>query len=433
VSPAAAPDRPRVLLAAFHYPPLTGSSGVHRTLTFSRYLPELGWDPVVLGAHPRSFEQSGPDQMGDIPAGVPVCRAFALDSKRHLAVRGRYLRASAIPDRWITWLLGAVPAGLRLVRRYRPRVLWTTYPIATAHLIGLVLHRLTGLPWIADFRDSMTEPDYPPDRAQWRAYRWIERRTVRRAAYSVFTTPGAVRMYAARYPDVDPQRWQLLPNGYDEASFLDAGRDLPPRDPQAPLTLVHSGLLYPSERDPRAFFASLGELRRAGVLQPGRLRIVLRASGSEDIHRAHLKREGIEDLVTLAPPVPYRDALREILTADGLLLFQASNCNHQVPAKLYEYLRARRPVLALTDPAGDTAATLRAAGIDTIARLDSKEDIARALVSFLDRVRGGDAPLASDEEIASHSRRGRTASLVRLLDAAAGRPVARQSELVEQR
>jgi glycosyltransferase involved in cell wall biosynthesis len=408
-------------MVAYHYPPCTGSSGVHRTLTFSRYLPAAGFDPVVLSAHPRAFEAAGADQMKDIPPGVPVRRAFALDAARHLAVRGRYLGFTALPDRWASWLLGAVPAGLRLVRRHRPAVLWSTYPIATAHLIGYALHRLTGLPWIADFRDSMTEPHYPPDPRRRRWYRWIERRAVRRAAFSTFTTPGAVRMYRERYPDVPPERFALLPNGYDEAPFADAERDLP-RRAAGGLTLVHSGLLYPRERDPRQFFDAVAAVRDslAGV------RIVLRASGHEELHGEEIRRRGIGDLVELAPPVPYREALREMLQADGLLLFQAANCNHQVPAKVYEYFRARRPVFAMTDPRGDTAAVLSGAGVDTIVPLDDAGAIARGLVDFLARVRSGTAPVADD--VLRHSREGRARELARLLREAAGiatpRPVA---------
>ncbi|HEY7419193.1 MAG TPA: hypothetical protein VH593_28680, partial [Ktedonobacteraceae bacterium] len=113
--------------------------------------------------------------------------------------------------------------------------------------------------------------------------------------------------------------------------------------------------------------------------------------------------------------IPYQQALTEMLHADGLLVFQALNCNHQIPAKIYEYLRARRPIFALTDPQGDTAKVLQEAGIDTIVALDSQQDIAQGLLHFLAQVRAGCAPIASDHIIAQHSRKSRTRELAELL------------------
>src|SRR5262249_52509224 len=182
------------------------------------------------------------------------------------------------------------------------------------------------------------------------------------------------------------------------------------------IVLVHSGLLYPSERDPRAFFAALSELHRAGKIAPANLKIILRASGNEDSYRWHLRACGLEDMVFLEPSIPHHDALAEMLNADGLLIFQASNCNHQIPAKIYEYLRAQRPIFALTDPRGDTCEVLQAAGIDTIVPWDSKEQIAQGLLHFLSQVRAGWAPIASAKEVERHSRKARTQELGQLLD-----------------
>jgi hypothetical protein len=145
----------RILMIAYHFPPLRGSSGIQRTLAFSRDLREHGWHPIVLTVNPRAYPNTGADLMNDVPADVPVHRAFALDTSRHLSIRGRYPKFLALPDRWSSWSLGGIPAGLGLVRRYRPQVLWSTYPIATAHLIGLGLHSITGIPWVAGDRERI--------------------------------------------------------------------------------------------------------------------------------------------------------------------------------------------------------------------------------------------------------------------------------------
>jgi hypothetical protein len=103
-----------------------------------------------------------------------------------------------------------------------------------------------------------------------------------------------------------------------------------------------------------------------------------------------------------------------MLSADGLLVLQASNCNAQVPAKLYEYMRARRPIVALTDPKGDTAAVVRSVGVDAIAPLNDPAAIASLLRRFVSGPAAGMLPY--DEAIAGASRRQRTRQLARLLD-----------------
>lgn len=400
----------RVLMIAFHFPPLHGSSGIQRTLKFAKYLPEHGWEPLVLTAHPRAYGQTGGDQLGDLPEHTVVRRAFACDASRHFAMFGRYPGWLAQPDRWFSWAAGAVPAGLLMIRRYRPQLIWSTYPIATAHVIGRALHRLSGLPWIADFRDPMLDDYYPPDALTRRMRLHVETRTLQCCAAAVVTTPGVLRRYRERYPG---SKATLIENGYDEADFAQLA---PQRPATQCFTLLHSGLVYPSERDPSAFLQALGELARDGALHAARFRVVLRAPGHEDWLKDRIAHYGAAGIVEIAPHLGYREALAEMASADGLLVLQATSCNEQIPAKLYEYLRARRPVLALTDAGGDTAATLQAAGIDTIAPLDSVHDIKRALQRFIEDARTGAAPLASEAAIASCSRRMRTAQLAALME-----------------
>ncbi|MES2739983.1 MAG: glycosyltransferase [Pseudomonadota bacterium] len=413
----------RVLMIAYHYPPMQGSSGIQRTLTFSRDLPQSGWEPLVLTASAGAYRDTSADQLDEIGPRVRVHRSFALDASRHLALLGRYPRWLALPDRWISWWLSAVPAGLRLIRRHRPDVIWSSYPIATAHLIGMTLHRLTGIPWVADQRDPMSDAHYPPDPRIHRMHRWIEAKILAHSASMVCTTPGAIRAYRARFPHIGRERFCLIENGFDEASFAAAQRQAhadaaptPGATPTGCFRLLHSGIIYPSERDPAALFGALARLQRDGAIGPGQLRLVLRASGHDPHLRAMIERHRIGALVELAPALPYRAALAEMLGADGLLLLQANNCNDQIPAKLYEYLRAGRPILALTDLAGDSAAKLRRSGIDTIGMLDSVDDICRALLRFLQLCRQDKAPVASAATIAIHSRQARSAELADLLD-----------------
>ena len=403
----------RVLMIAYHYPPVRGSSGVHRTLAFSRHLREHGWEPVLLTVNPRAYVATANDQMGDIPEGVTVKRSFALDAARHLALGGRHFLRTALPDRWSSWQWRGVSDGMKLIREHDVKAIWSTYPIATAQKIAMRLREKSGLPWIADLRDSMTDELFPPMKQRREAFLEIERNMARDAKRVVFTAPGAAAMYAERYPETPKERWTVIQNGYDERSFQTA--EAQERN-DGKLRLVHAGILYPLERDPTAFYGALADLKESGTVSGESLAIVLRATGHDEHHAKLIGQFGIDDLVELAPSKPYRFALGEMLASDGLLLFQASNCNHQIPAKVYEYIRARRPVLALTDPVGDTAGVVRGAGLDTIAPLDDRAAIRDMLGRFIDDVKAERATLPTDEVVASHSRAARTELLAKLLD-----------------
>lgn len=410
----------RVLMVAFHFPPLAGGSGIQRTLRFVQHLPDLGWQPIVLSASPRAYESTGEELLAEIPVQAIVRRPFALDTSRHLSLQGRYLGWMARPDRWISWKFAAVREGMRLIERYRPDVLWSTYPIATAHLIGAELQKRSGLPWVADFRDPMAQLDYPPDPATWRSFKQIEERVFAQARACVFTTPGAAREYRSRYAE-SGAAIEVIENGYDEESFdtaLEKGEPLIP----GVMTVLHSGVVYPSERDPTHLFAALLALREAGAISAARFRLRFRASGHDAMLRSMIERLGIGDLVELCPPLPYRPALAEMLRADALLVLQAANCNAQIPAKLYEYLRAGRPILGLTDPAGDTAEALRRAGVHAIAPLDDASAIATTLGGFVQALEVGQAQYPAPGYVRSCSRRERSHRLADLLERVRGGP-----------
>lgn len=411
----------RVLMIAYHFPPLAGSSGIQRTLRFVQQLPTFGWQPLILTAGVRAYERVSDDLVPEVPRGTVVQRAFALDTARQLAIGGRYIGAMARPDRWVSWKFDAIRQGMHMIRKFKPQALWSTYPIATAHLIGADLQRRSGLPWIADFRDPMAQEGYPADPLTRQTFVDIETAAMGQATHNLFTTPGAARMYRQRYPYA-AERIGVLENGFDEDSFADverAGRPSTPLNPGT-VTLLHSGIVYPSERDPTHLFEALGRLRLAGRLLPGAFKLRFRAAVHDALLNGLAAQHGVQDWVEVCPPVGYRDALREMLSADALLVMQGAGCNEQIPAKTYEYLRARRPVLCLSDPAGDTQAVLTAAGLTASARLDSAADIERALPAFVAAVREGQAALPDEDSVRNASRQGRTATLAQLLDGLAG-------------
>ncbi len=372
----------------------------------------------MLTPHPRAYEKIDEKSLNSIPKGVPVIRSFAMDTKKHMGIGGRYLRYMALPDRWVSWVFGGVPTGLRAVRERKIDVLYSTFPIMSAAVIGLWLQRFTGLPWVLDLRDPMGQDDCANDPLVRGVWNKVERACMRRVSRVIFTAESTRRIYLERYPEfLKPEMCVLISNGYDEADFRHLELSaIGPVPAGRRIRLVHSGLIYPVERDPRPMFSAVGRLKKMGRLSADRVQIVFRAPGSEDLYRRLLTERDIEDLITLEPHMPYRQALQECAEADGLLLFQAADCDMQIPAKAYEYLRIGKPILALTTHAGDTATLLREVGGATIVNIASEDEIYEGLSSFIDALRVGTHPVPDKEKIQRYTREGQAGQLARVLD-----------------
>lgn len=412
----AEPSQPRrVLMVVFQFPPFAGSSAVQRALRFVQHLPSFGWQPIVLTASASGYERVAVEAGQELPAGVHVERALALDAKRHFAWRGRYPAALARPDRWRAWQWTGRWCGRRLIRRFRPAALWSTYPILSAHEIACTLARESALPWLADFRDPVVEEAFPEDPVERADCARRELAYANVAAGFTVTTPSLRDWFVARYPQLGG-RVTMIENGYDEPSFAGM-QGSPPVAQRASYTLLHSGELYPVLRDPVHLFRAVRELQDGGALAPGELRFRFRAPGDEAIVRDAARAHGLEDVVEVAPRVSYGEALREMLAADALLILQGIDCNRQIPAKAYEYLRAGRHVLGITDPVGDTGRMLAGAGVDCIAALEDVAAIRAALLRLLPRLRAGAPAQYAPAVVEAGSRRARAGELARLLDA----------------
>lgn len=409
--------RKRLLIVAFHYPPIQGSSGVQRALAFSKYLREFGWEVSVLTVAERAHEKVLADNLRMIPDGVRVIRAWAWDASRHFSLRGRYPSVFALPDRWSTWIPCGVVAAMRAIEAEPVDAVFSTFPIASAHVIGRILHRRLALPWIADFRDPMATATYPLQPSLRKLWTRIQATTLHEASRITVTTPGAARHYRDMFPEVPQDRIVVIENGFDPELFpslhdtcVTANGD------DEPTVLLHSGILYPRERNPLPFFRAIRRLIDEGRIIPGRVCVRLRASGFENQYRKMIDDLRLASVVSLEGPLPYAEALREMQSASALLLFQADNCNDQIPAKAYEYLYAGRPILGIADPSGDTGRLLQRFGVPGIARLESEDAIYAMLRETLPQIAAGSYPIASRALVLSVSRRAGAQQLAALLD-----------------
>src|SRR5258707_912422 len=151
-------------------------------------------------------------------------------------------------------------------------------------------------------------------------------------------------MYQERYPFLQPGRCKVIPNGYDEEDFSAVTTPKPIGSGERLVRLLHTGLIYREERNPTAFFDALDRLKRTGRISAKNVKIDLRAAGSEAWLSTMIREKDIGDVVQLLPPLPYHESLQDSAAADALLLLQGASCNHQVPAKTYEYMRLGKPI-----------------------------------------------------------------------------------------
>ena len=405
---------PRVLVIAFHFPPIQGSSGYLRTLKFTRYLPEFGFDPVVLTVHPRAYGQTNPQLLKQIPTSVPVHRSFALDAQKHLSWNGKYFGFTSLPDRYATWIPFAILDGLRLIRKHRVDAIFSTYPIPSAHIIGYALAKLTGKPWVADFRDPMWDEYVTASSSALRARRMIEAKTLQACSHAILATAGMEALFHRRYPQVSKSKMSVILNGFDEADFANIVSQ--PQHNHTPVTLIHAGLLEQVDRDPIPFFHGIRLGMDKGFIREDQLRVHLIGLGNNTIYQTEIEKLSLSNVVFLLPPIAYSEALQHMADADVLLLFQGSSCDAQIPAKLYEYLRIGKPILAMTTLDGETGKMLLKTKAGQVVSPSDPEVIANTLKDFIHKIENGEViPTVQPEIAARFSRREQTQELSLLL------------------
>ncbi|HUE86409.1 MAG TPA: glycosyltransferase family 4 protein [Vicinamibacterales bacterium] len=452
VSPAGRP--PRALVVAYHFPP-EGSIGTHRTLRLVRQLSERGWDVTVLTGTAGTYSAGctiDPHLLTRVPSTVKVVRAPALrpfdwltnvfgtqQRKRpgadpvpsvtgnaaNARPRGAswLLRAKqridallGIPDQHVGWLLPALAAGLAASVGRAPDVLYSTAPPWSGQLVSRALASLLRCPWVADFRDPWARAPWREGRltAARRAAELFERLVIRRADAIVFTTRTNLEEYAAFYP-TEARKFRLVRNGCDPDEF----DGVTPLVRDGRFTLLHAGSLY-GGRKPTALFSALAALRDRGVIDAKSFcfRQIGRVALSGFDMGAERTRLGLDGMVELVESQPRREILREMRGASCLLLLQPGT-TVSIPGKLFEYLAAGRPILAIAEP-GETADLVRASGCGLAVLPDDQEGIERAIESLVRQ--GIAAPAAPPVEL--FDGRLRTGELAAVLDHVAGDRVA---------
>jgi glycosyltransferase involved in cell wall biosynthesis len=342
-----------VLLVSYHYPP-DPSVGSQRWAAMAPHLRELGLDVTVLttrlfGALPD--DRPNVIRTADLRAS-PLLRAALrrprVEEQAQSAAVPELLRSGLVPDAAIAhWLPFALAATRRRLRKERFDVIVTSNPPDSTHLLGLLLG--SGRPaWIADFEDPWR---FEPLRGPWPSRfqdRWdaaMEARVARSAEVLVSVSEPIAADFASRF-GVDSR---CITMAWDPALEPAVAAAKAPALAPGAFNLVHTGALtVPERRDPSVLFAALRRLSAEAPALAERLRLVIAGLLTDDERRA-LGGQGVEGLVQNAGVLGRADAVALQRSADALLLIATGSHRSQVTGKLFEYLAAGRPIIAIAD------------------------------------------------------------------------------------
>jgi glycosyltransferase involved in cell wall biosynthesis len=412
----------KVLIVSLYFPP-SGGGGVQRTLKFATHLPELGVETHVLA--PDDPKWIHRDEELQPPTLAWVHRARYLGPKgrrpaeelhgttglaragRHALLAGRRL---LVPDENVSWNLTSIPAAIRIVKREGIDVVLTTSPPSSVHLVGAAVKRATGIPWVADLRDSVVA--HPHRHAERLAVRVKEQgehavaKLIARSADAIVCVSDAI---ADELRERNPRgRVVTIANGSDFDDFAGLGRA-----PADRLRITHAGSFF-GKRDPRPFLTALK--------QSGLEDVVVRFLGDfRSTDREWAETLELGDKLELIPYASRRRSLALQRDSEALLLLipEAGGRGKGVlSGKVFEYLAAERPILAVVPPDGAAAELIRAANAGVVVAPEDVDGIAAALRDLDERWRAGtlDGPPLSEEWRRKVSRRTRTEELAQLLE-----------------
>ena len=412
----------KLIMLAYHFPPLT-TSGMYRSLQFARYLPRHRWAPTIVTVRPDSIAAPGTldgAPLRDLPDGTRIERTRAFEplqtalsfrdrfssrngSERHPEMNGTsgMERAAdwrdwisdmlSLPDRQAGWIPIAASRALSLIREYGADGIYSSSPPASAHVAALVAARLSGLPWIADFRDPWISNRFTPVRKTRfldPVDRWLEKAVIARADRVVVNTEELCDDFRSRYAD-RADIFVTITNGFDPEEKIPPS----PEEKGKPFTITHTGTLY-GRRDPTPILIAVENMIRRGSVREEEISLRFIGSVAGEERWSDLLTGGpLSRVVRFEPKIPRNEAIRSLAQSDLLLLIQTGT-ELQVPRKLYEYVAVGNPILALVTE-GATENMIRRESLGWIVHPDRTGEIEKVLE---EAIAGKEAPSPRNRE-----------------------------------
>jgi len=435
----------KALIIAYIFPP-AGGSGVQRMVKFATYLPEFGWQPVALTVSNPPSREADPSLSKELPDDLPVYRApdvnlvylarrvvsrlFSPGSRHAVQAEadhpdtpgavGGARRAwrdfcetwLMVPDHLCYWFPPAVRIGLTVVKQCD--VIMSTDPF-TGHLVACFLHKLSGKPWIADFRDPWTQYMVYHHRSsglRWRLDAFLEEFVLRNADGVTVTCAATAQSFQDLYPSLAKEKFVEITNGFDAADF-----DQPDRSRFDKFTIAYTGRFGSKKNATPAFLQALRDLRREYPKLAEAVQVVFAGVFGEQNY-ALVKQWDLEGMVKPAGYVAHQESVGLLLKSHVLLLTlnDEPGVDLTYPGKIFEYLAAGQAILALV-PEGPTADLVRNMEAGLVVPPDDPAAIKRAILDLYDRYKQGDMLSRNYEDLQRFERRNLTAQLAQCMSA----------------
>ena len=360
----------RALIITYYWPP-AGGPGVQRWLKLVTYFKEFGIEPIVYIPENPHYPLVDKSILSEVPKGIEILRypikepyGFAkvfskkktkqissgiitnkkqsLIEKLMLWVRGNFF----IPDARIGWVKPSVAYLQKYIAENQVDVIITSGPPHSLHLIGSNLKELLGVKWIADFRDPWTTIHYHKSlqlsKSSEDKHKKLEAQVLNNADRVVVTSPSTKK----EFETITETPIEVITNGYDFSEKINRNLD-------TSFSIVHIGSLL-SERNPTILWEVLSEICKESELFTKALNIKLVGTVSEDVIKS-IKKFGLHNNCDVMGYVSHKKAMQLQHNAQVLLMLEIDRPETRaiIPGKLFEYLAAKRPILALGPKGSD--------------------------------------------------------------------------------
>ncbi len=396
----------KVLLITYYWPP-AGGPGVQRWLRFVGYLREFGVDPVLFIPENPEYPIRDPSLIDEVPPEIPIYK-LKISEPMHWA--GKYLKKDikrissgiisehkpSLPERLLIWIRGnffipdarvlwvrpSVPYLKKVLIAENIDTIITTGPPHSVHLIGLQLKKDCGIRWVADFRDPWTTIGYHNKLKLGflarKKHKVMEKEVLNTADKIVVTS----RTTGKEFEALTARPVKVITNGYEAKDY---STEVAVDDRH--FTISHIGSLL-AGRNPIALWQALRTFTEEDESFRKVFRLKLAGVVSPEV-MAGIKDHGLDPFMDQLEYMPHSEVVTLQRQSQVLLLIEINSKHTRgiLPGKLFEYLAAKRPVLAIGPKGWEAGEIIRETAAGEVFDYDSGEAILQTLRAWFERYR----------------------------------------------